>query len=109
MTLDAKRNLATGRDVPKYSALDALIEELRELEEIDLDAASDDDPIGTKKVGYAKPDQGPFLCINCVHSDREGVRCNHPEVVADDEVEKDGDLAIIEPAACCNEFRPRNK
>ena len=87
------------------------------MEDFDLDAAvdellahcgNDNAPIGSKATGYSGPELGPFLCLNCVHSNREGIRCNHPDVVADPEVEKDDGLAIIEPAACCNEFHPRH-
>lgn len=65
--------------------------------------------IGTKATGYTKKEWGPFLCINCVHSDREGIRCDHPEVIADPETEKIDGKAVIEPADCCNEFRPRKE
>lgn len=80
-----------------------------EADEIQAHCGNDNAPIGTKAVGYAKPELGPFLCLNCVHSNREGNRCNHPDVVADPEMKIETGAAVIKPAACCNEFHPREK
>lgn len=77
-----------------------------------IKAGSDDEnaPIGTKKAGYASPDDGPFMCGHCIHykevDGKEG-RCNHPKVVADPEMEKDdNDKAIVMEGGCCNMFNP---
>lgn len=71
-----------------------------------LCAHSAQEGIGTKGVGYALPEMGPFLCANCVHVSKNGTRCDHPEVIADPDVPKDGKLAVVRPSACCNEFHP---
>lgn len=69
--------------------------------------------IGTKKVGYAGPEYGPFRCGNCVWFSfvKNGGRCQQPEVIEDPEVPKDpkSNLAIVHQDGCCNEFKPARK
>lgn len=65
----------------------------------------DNEPIGTKKTGYAPPRDGPFKCGHCLHYS-EGM-CSHPDVMADPEIRKaKGGEAIVESEGCCNEYRP---
>lgn len=72
-----------------------------------LHAHSSAEGVGTKKTGYALPELGPFLCCNCIHAHKQGTRCDHTEVIADEDVPKDDEqLAIIKPASCCNYFHP---
>lgn len=73
-------------------------------------------PIGTEESGYATPDQGPFMCGNCVHykpvNGTHGT-CDHPEVIEDAEA---GDIpkgredgmaaATVAYEGCCDFFRP---
>ena len=103
MTHIDKNNRWEGQQTAKNTSSNLLSTLLEHLE------AANAAPIGTKATGFTKKEWGPFLCINCVHSDREGVRCDHPEVIADPEVEKVDGKAVIEPADCCNEFRPRKE
>lgn len=71
--------------------------------------------VGTKQSGYADPRHGPFECGNCIHfhsgsgsSMMDGFgSCDHPEVVADPEVERIGDGAAVQEMGCCNYFQPR--
>lgn len=93
-------------DSKTSDALNAAVDSL--MDEIQAHCGNDNAPIGTKATGYSEPELGPFLCLNCVHSNREGNRCNHPDVVADPEMKLDDGAAVIEPAACCNEFHPRH-
>lgn len=69
-------------------------------------------PIGTKAVGYAGPENGPFNCAHCVHFGPPRF-CNHPDVVADKELRKTSNqgtlVAIVSPQGCCNEFRPHKQ
>lgn len=60
--------------------------------------------VGTEESGYAGPEYGPFKCGNCRSFDGEG--CTHPEVKADDEVEKlDDGRGAVDPEGCCNFYR----
>lgn len=90
---------------------ESLTRELNASEEVKakMCAHASTDGVGTKATGYAKPENGPFCCIGCEHVSEGGTRCDHPEVVEDPDVEKDGKLAIVEPLACCNEYRPKGK
>jgi hypothetical protein len=54
---------------------------------------------GTQQSGYVMPDLGPFECENCTHFEAPN-RCNHPEVVADPEVNGN-----VEAEGCCNFFK----
>jgi hypothetical protein len=69
---------------------------------------SDTGKIGTKRAGYAPPEDGPFRCSKCVHFAKVGVtdgRCNQSEVLADPEIPKDDDgKAIVRTAGCCTYF-----
>lgn len=102
------RELFPGEGVSVDDLVASLEKEIKGEAEVEesLCAHSAQEGVGTKKTGYAAPDMGPFLCVNCVHASKNGTRCDHPEVVADPEVPKEGKLARIEPAACCNEFHP---
>lgn len=65
--------------------------------------------IGTKAVGYAGPENGPFRCGHCQWF-KSPRNCGHPEVIADPEMRKDSNgNAIVAPDGCCNEFRPVKK
>ena len=85
-----------------------LEKELNASEEVEEEmcAHSAQEGVGTKATGYALPEMGPFLCVNCVHASKNGTRCDHKEVIADPDVPKDGKLAVVHPTACCNEFHP---
>lgn len=78
-------------------------------DEVESGTEDQDSPIGTKKAGYAGPEEGPFKCANCVHfkevSESEG-RCNQPDVVADPEMKKDQGAAVVQEGGCCNMFNP---
>lgn len=108
MTHPDRRNAPSGVQTQKNTGLQAEVIAENWVQALNAHCGNDNAPIGTKKTGYSKAELGPFLCINCVHSNREGNRCNHPEVIADPETEKDDDnLVKIAPADCCNEFHPR--
>lgn len=64
---------------------------------------------GTKKTGYALPEMGPFKCANCVHANEDATRCDHKEVIADEDVPKEDGLAVIKPKSCCNYFHPEDE
>lgn len=94
--------------------LDKLLDEMAAAQlEDELLAAEEEEgvnkPIGTKKSGYATPEMGPFLCVNCHHSPSGvGDRCDHPDVMEDPEVPKDDEgKGIVQPAGCCTYFRRR--
>lgn len=88
-----------------------LTKELQAAEEVEAKVCAHvyEDGIGTIATGYAKPENGPFCCINCEHVSVGGTRCDHPEVIKDKDVKKDGKLAVVQPLACCNEFRPKGE
>lgn len=56
--------------------------------------------IGSAQSGYARPEEGPFECSNCVHFDGQSA-CNQSQVVSDPEVQ-----GQVDPEGCCNFFRP---
>lgn len=76
----------------------------------------DPSPTGTKAVGYARPEDGPFKCGNCVwyESGKRAViptgECSHPKVMKDPELKKSGDGdAIVEADGCCEYQRSKSK
>ena len=63
--------------------------------------------VGTKAVGYAGPELGPFKCCNCKHFVPYEDGCNEPEVREDPELYKlPSGNARVEAEGCCNEFEP---
>jgi hypothetical protein len=72
--------------------------------------------VGTRKSGYATPKDGPFRCGNCVHFHGDSGNsmkaggwgeCDHPEVYADQQVDRIGAHAAVQAQGCCNYFRPQ--
>jgi hypothetical protein len=57
-------------------------------------------PDSTRLSGYGT--NGPYHCGMCKYFD--GGYCNHPVVVADPQVEKDGGRAVVDAKRGCCEF-----
>lgn len=106
-----EKQLAHVEDVGMFAGAAVEAEEVKK-----VCAHGVDDAIGTKDVGYAGAEMGPFNCLSCVHYEaskevKEHGLCDHPEVVADPDVPKckDGNKALVEDQACCNLFHSRDK
>jgi hypothetical protein len=75
--------------------------------EDDDDESGDNAEYGTSEVGYVGSEEGPFRCDTCLHFKAPG-SCDHPEVIEDDEVQKNADdTAKVAPGGCCNYWRPK--
>src|SRR6266436_1363309 len=66
--------------------------------------AKPEEGIGSAQTGYADPENGPFECENCIHYEPDNPQypkdCDHPEVIADPEVE------TVDAEGCCNLILP---
>ena len=91
--------------------IDKAVDELLAEMSAEICAHSAMDGAGTKSTGYALPEMGPFKCANCIHAGDDATRCDHPKVIADEDVPKapDQKKAIVHPEACCNYFHPKDE
>lgn len=69
------------------------------------DEEGDNRVTGTPLAHYSGPEDGPFKCSHCTHSE-DAIYCDHPDVI-EDLGAGENSKAEVHPDGCCGYFRSK--